>query len=151
MRGRFNGGTPSRGLSVASPPAPGSCDPTLRLYPHGVLQRIVIYTTASSMGERLSERRRIAIIQREIPHYRIRFFAAVDAEARRHEYSVTLYSGTEFPANTSLPFSHRRVEIRYVAGGTGGPYWMKHLDSALAGSGIIIAPHRLGSERDGHA
>jgi len=91
----------------------------------------------------LSGLHRLAIIQREIPHYRIPFFSALQTEAQRHGLTQTVYSGTSFDTPSTLPFTHRCLPVRYLSGGATGPCWMSGLADELAGSDIVVAPHEL--------
>ena len=84
----------------------------------------------------------IALIQRHVPHYRIPLFSALEIEARRRGYQMTVFSGAD-RSEKSMPFSHRALPLRYVNHNTRGPGWMLGLEQAVAWSDVIIAPHEL--------
>ncbi|MBX3237151.1 MAG: glycosyltransferase family 4 protein [Nitrospiraceae bacterium] len=86
---------------------------------------------------------RLTIIQREIPHYRIAFFGALQREAQRHGLHLTVYSGTRFDQTVALPFAHRTLPMRYLLGSASGPCWLTGLAGELSGSDIVVAPHEL--------
>ena len=87
----------------------------------------------------MSHVKSIALIQLHIPHYRVPLFAALQAEAARRGYALTVYSGEQQP----MPFSHRKLSLRYLSHDKSGGCWMEGLAEAVAGSDIIIAPHGL--------
>ncbi len=82
----------------------------------------------------------IALIQGHIPHYRIQLFTALQAEAARRGYRLTVYSGDQ-ALPKALPFSHRMFPVRPLGKDTSGAFWIEGLAQAVAGSDIIIAPH----------
>ena len=84
----------------------------------------------------------IAIIQRHIPHYRVEFFSALEAEARRLGYRLAIFSGQD-NCRGRMPFTHRALPMRYMGHHTHGLGWMVGLEQAIAGSGVIVAPHEL--------
>lgn len=88
----------------------------------------------------MSRQKSIALIQGHIPHYRVQLFAALQAEAERRGYRLTVYSA-EQPSSTAMPFSHRMLPAHYLRNNKNGAYWIKGLAEAVAGSDIIIAPH----------
>ncbi|MBA2486883.1 MAG: glycosyltransferase [Nitrospira sp.] len=90
----------------------------------------------------MSHLKPIAIIQRHIPHYRIELFSALEAEARRQGYQLTVFSG-EDDSQETMPFSHRALPMRHLSYNKNGPGWMVGLEEAVAGSDVIVAPHEL--------
>ena len=83
---------------------------------------------------------KVAIIQKNIPHYRGRFFEEVSAQASTMRIDVTLYSAaTEFPEN-ELKFAQRSLPVPQFTKDKNGPFWMKRLTAALKGIDIIVAP-----------
>ena len=84
----------------------------------------------------------IAIIQRHIPHYRVALFSALEAEAQRFGYRLTVFSGHD---NTQqrMPFAHCALPMHHVGFSSQGPGWLAGLEQALAGSDVIVAPHEL--------
>ncbi|MCS6293011.1 MAG: glycosyltransferase family 4 protein [Nitrospira sp.] len=87
--------------------------------------------------------KKVAILQREIPHYRVRFFEEVSAQAFAMGLDVTVYSsGEEFSENTPK-FARRNLSIHRFTRNKKGPFWMKGLTAALNGTDIIVAPQEL--------
>lgn len=88
--------------------------------------------------------RRVSIIQREIPHYRIRFFEELYAQGRLQGLDVRLYAGVAPPQPASqLGFPYAVLPVRALNKKRLSPYWMPGLESAIAGSEIIVAPQEL--------
>lgn len=86
---------------------------------------------------------RVAIIQKHVPHYRIRFFAEVQAQAHDVGMEVTVYSTKAPDSRISGDFQYRVLPIHYLGSSRRGPYWLKGLAQAVKGSDAIIAPHEL--------
>lgn len=84
----------------------------------------------------------IAIIQRHIPHYRVELFSALEVEARRFGYRLTVFSGRDTP-HKEMPFAHCALPMHHVSFSTQGPGWLAGLKEAVAGSDVIVAPHEL--------
>lgn len=88
--------------------------------------------------------RRVSIIQREIPHYRIRFFEELYAQGRLQGLDFRLYAGVAPPQPASpLGFPYAILPVRALNKKRLSPYWMLGLESAIAGSEIIVAPQEL--------
>ncbi len=90
----------------------------------------------------MAQPKSIALIQGHIPHYRVQLFAALQAEAERRGYCLTVYSG-EQASSQAMPFSHRMLPVHYLGNNMNGACWIEGLARAVAGSDIIIAPHGL--------
>jgi glycosyltransferase involved in cell wall biosynthesis len=88
--------------------------------------------------------RRVSIIQREIPHYRVRFFEELYAQGRLQELDIQVYAGMP-PARaaSSAPFPYRVLPVHHVGGMRSGSYWMSGLEKAIAGSDVVVAPQEL--------
>lgn len=84
----------------------------------------------------------IAIIQRHIPHYRIELFSALEAEAHRAGYRLTVFSGRD-NSQKKMPFSHCALPMHHLSLNSHGPGWMAGLEQAVTGSDVIVAPHEL--------
>lgn len=88
--------------------------------------------------------RTVSIIQREIPHYRIRFFEELYAQGRLQELDIQVYAGAPpAQAASSLAFPYCVLPIRYFGKKKSGSYWMYGLGKAIAGSDIVVAPQEL--------
>ena len=88
--------------------------------------------------------RRVSIIQREIPHYRIRFFEELYAQGRSQGLDFRLYAGVAPPQPSSqLGFPYAVLPVRALNKKRLSPYWMPGLERAIAGSEIIVAPQEL--------
>lgn len=88
--------------------------------------------------------RRVSIIQREIPHYRIRFFEELYAQGRSQNLDVRLYTGSTPQQSVSpVGFIYSVIPMRVLSKKRLSPYWMSGLESAIAGSEIIVAPQEL--------
>jgi glycosyltransferase involved in cell wall biosynthesis len=87
---------------------------------------------------------RVAIIQREIPHYRVRFFEELYAQGMSQGYEILVYTATP-PAEISASpvFPYRALPVRYFGKRKTGSYWMCGLEAAIKGSDVIIAPQEL--------
>lgn len=85
----------------------------------------------------------VSIIQREIPHYRIRFFEELSEQAATLGLAVTVHSAASGELGSGSKFAHRTFSARRLSRSTNGPLWITGLTAALAGSDIIIAPHEL--------
>lgn len=85
----------------------------------------------------------VSIIQREIPHYRIRFFEELFDQAAKLGLAVTVYSVASGEPGSGSMFAHRTLPARRLSRNKNGPLWITALTAALAGSDIIIAPQEL--------
>jgi len=88
--------------------------------------------------------RRVSIIQREIPHYRVRFFEELYTQGRLQGLDIEVYAGTP-PAQTtsSKAFPYRVLPVRQFGKRTSGSSWMSGLEKAITGSDIVVAPQEL--------
>ena len=88
--------------------------------------------------------RKVSIIQREIPHYRVRFFEELYAQGRLQELDIQVYAGAPPPQAASSPaFPYRVLPVRYFGKNKSDSYWMDGLEQAIAGSDIVVAPQEL--------
>jgi L-malate glycosyltransferase len=88
--------------------------------------------------------RTVSIIQREIPHYRVRFFEELYAQGRLQELDIQVYAGAPPPQAASSPaFPYRVLPVRYFGKNKSDSYWMYGLEQAIAGSDIVVAPQEL--------
>lgn len=86
---------------------------------------------------------KVAILQRDIPHYRIRFFEEVAAQASATGMDVILYSAETSARNAAYKFAHKSLPVHLFTKSKNGPFWMKGLTAALKGSDVIVAPQEL--------
>lgn len=86
--------------------------------------------------------RRVSIIQREIPHYRVRFFEELYAQGRAMNFDIHVYAGTS-PGNQSPSFPVHVLPLRPFGRKRTGSYWMCGLELAIAGSDVVVAPQEL--------
>jgi hypothetical protein len=83
--------------------------------------------------------RKVSIIQREIPHYRVRFFEELYAQGRLQELDIQVYTGAPPAlAASSTAFPYRVLPVRYFGKKKAGSYWMHGLEKAIAGSDIVV-------------
>lgn len=88
--------------------------------------------------------RKVSIIQREIPHYRVRFFEELYVQGRLQELDIHVCTGAPPAQVVSSPaFPYRVLPLRYFGTKKSGSYWMHGLEKALAGSDIVVAPQEL--------
>lgn len=88
--------------------------------------------------------RKVSIIQREIPHYRIRFFEELYAQGRLQNLEIRVYTGAPPIQVASSPtFPYRVLPVRYFRKKNSGSCWMHGLEKAIAGSDIVVAPQEL--------
>ena len=88
--------------------------------------------------------RTVSIIQREIPHYRVRFFEELYAQGRLQELDIQVYTGAPPAQAASSPaFPYRVLPVRRFGKKKSGSYWMNALEQAIAGSDIVVAPQEL--------
>ena len=88
--------------------------------------------------------RKVSIIQREIPHYRVRFFEELYTQGRLQGLDIQVYAGTP-PAQvaSSTAFPYRVLPVRQFSKRTSISSWMCGLEKAIAGSDIVVAPQEL--------
>src|SRR5467141_820535 len=88
--------------------------------------------------------RKVSIIQREIPHYRVRFFEELYAQGRLQELDIQVYTGAPPAQATSSPaFPYQVLPVRHFGKMKSGSYWMYGLEKAITGSDIVVAPQEL--------
>ncbi len=88
--------------------------------------------------------RKVSIIQREIPHYRIRFFEELYAQGSLQNLEIQVYTGAPPIQVASSPtFPYRVLPVRYFRKKNSGSCWMHGLEKAIAGSDIVVAPQEL--------
>jgi glycosyltransferase involved in cell wall biosynthesis len=88
--------------------------------------------------------RKVSIIQREIPHYRIRFFEELYAQGRLQNLDFRVYTGAPPTQIASSPnFPYQVLPVRYFSKKSSGSTWMHGLERAIAGSDIVVAPQEL--------
>lgn len=87
--------------------------------------------------------RKVSIIQREIPHYRIRFFEELHAQGRLHDLDIEVYCAVAPARRTSLAVPHRVLAARYFGKMKSSSYWLHGLEGEIAGSDIVVAPQEL--------
>ncbi len=83
---------------------------------------------------------KVAIIQREIPHYRGAFFEKLCELAKVSGLNITVYCGWKYEEKDPRTFQYR---ILPMVGKVHGFSWLVGLRRALKGSDIIIASHEL--------
>ena len=60
--------------------------------------------------------RTVSIIQREIPHYRVRFFEELYAQGRLQELDIQVYTGAPPVQTASAPaFPYRVLPVRHFS------------------------------------
>jgi glycosyltransferase involved in cell wall biosynthesis len=92
-------------------------------------------------GRGLRPMQSVSIIQREIPHYRLPFFAQLNARGEREGFRITVFSAAESALSCS-EFHHRPLPSNPIGPGGGG-FWLQGLTEAVAGSDVIVAPQEL--------
>jgi glycosyltransferase involved in cell wall biosynthesis len=88
--------------------------------------------------------RKVSIIQREIPHYRIRFFEELYAQGSLEDFDIRVYTGSP-PAGgiSTTAFPYQVLPVRHFGKKKSSSYWMSALEQAIAGSDIVVAPQEL--------
>jgi glycosyltransferase involved in cell wall biosynthesis len=86
--------------------------------------------------------KKVAIIQREIPHYRVRFFEELYIQGRASNLDIHVYTGAP---QTSLwsGFPFHVLSLRYFGNKKTASYWMSGLKEEIEGSDIVVAPQEL--------
>ena len=88
--------------------------------------------------------RKVSIIQREIPHYRVRFFEELYAQGRLQELDIQVYTGApSAQAASSTAFPYQVLPVRHFGKMKSGSCWMYGLEKAIAGSDTVVAPQEL--------
>lgn len=88
--------------------------------------------------------RKVSIIQREIPHYRIRFFEELYAQGRLQDLDIQVYTGAP-PVQEASPiaFPYQVLAVRHFGKMKSVSHWMYGLEQAIAGSDLVVAPQEL--------
>ncbi|MEK6639965.1 MAG: glycosyltransferase [Nitrospirota bacterium] len=88
--------------------------------------------------------RKVSIIQREIPHYRIRFFEELFAQGSLEDLDIRVYTGSP-PERGSLTtaFPYQVLPVRHFGKKKSSSYWMSALEQAITGSDVVVAPQEL--------
>lgn len=87
--------------------------------------------------------RKVSVIQRELPHYRIRFFEELYAQGRLQNLDIQVYCAVSPLQGSPSAFPHRVLPVRYFGKKTSSSYWLHGLEEAIAGSDIVVAPQQL--------
>lgn len=87
--------------------------------------------------------RRVSVIQREIPHYRIRFFEELYAQGRLQDFDVHVYCAMSPTCKFASTFPYSVLPARYFNGMQAGAYWIHGLETAITGSDVVVAPQEL--------
>ena len=91
-----------------------------------------------------SAARPVAIIQREIPHYRIRFFEELYAQGKSEGFEIVVYTAKGPAQNlTRPPFPYRVLPVRLFGKSKSSAYWMRGLETAISGTDVVVAPQEL--------
>lgn len=86
---------------------------------------------------------KVSVIQREIPHYRIRFFEELYAQGRLQNLDIQVICAVLPTQRTSSAFTFRVLPARYFGKAKSSLYWLYGLAEAIAGSDIVVAPQEL--------
>lgn len=86
---------------------------------------------------------KVAIIQKEIPHYRVRFFEEVSAQVSTMRFDATVYSAYRKFLNAAFKFAWQELSICRFKMSTYSSFWMKGMTAALKGIYIIFALQEL--------
>jgi L-malate glycosyltransferase len=88
--------------------------------------------------------RTVSIIQREIPHYRIRFFEELYDQGSLLGLNIRVYTGTPPAQNaSSTTFPCHVLPLRHFGNIRSGSNWIYGLEKAIAGSDVVVAPQEL--------
>lgn len=88
--------------------------------------------------------RKVSIIQREIPHYRIRFFEELYAQGRLQNLEIQVYTGAPPIQVASSPtFPYQVLALHHFGKKKSSSYWMNALEHAITGSDVVVAPQEL--------
>lgn len=87
--------------------------------------------------------RKVSVIQREIPHYRIRFFEELYAQGRLQNLDIQVICAVPPTQRISSDFTFRVLPARYFGKSKSSPYWLYGLAEVIAGSDIVVAPQEL--------
>lgn len=86
---------------------------------------------------------KVAIIQREIPHYRMAFFERLSQQGKESGLDITVYSGLKYKEGSPPTFQSRIIPMVLLAGKAKGPYWLAGLRQEIKESDIVVMPHEL--------
>jgi glycosyltransferase involved in cell wall biosynthesis len=87
--------------------------------------------------------RKVSVIQRELPHYRIRFFEALYAQGKSQHLDIQVYCAVGPLQRSPLAFPYRVLPVSYFGKKTSSSYWLHGLEEAIIGSDIVVAPQEL--------
>lgn len=87
--------------------------------------------------------RKVSVIQREIPHYRIRFFEELYAQGKGQDLDIHVYCAVPPLHNFSFAFPCHVLQARYFSRSNSSAYWLHGLDNSIAGSDVVVAPQQL--------
>lgn len=91
-----------------------------------------------------SAARTVAIIQREIPHYRIRFFEELYAQGKSEGFEIVVYTARDPAQSLTRPaFPYRVLPVRLFGKSKSSAYWMRGLETAISGTDVVVAPQEL--------
>lgn len=108
------------------------------------LFKVVVIVSIAAFTEKQAFMQSVSIIQREIPHYRVRFFEELYAQGQAQELNIIVY--TAFPPahqNNSQTFPYRVLPAKFFGKDKSSAYWMYELEASVTGSDIVIAPQEL--------
>jgi len=86
---------------------------------------------------------RVSIIQREIPHYRVRFFEELYAQGRLQDLDIHVYCAVPPAQRTTCSFPYRVHAVRHIGAGRQSAYRLLGLEKVITGSDVIVAPQEL--------
>ena len=87
--------------------------------------------------------RTVAIIQREIPHYRVRFFEELYAQGKSQGFEIVVCTAA-LAVQTAIPaFPYRILPVLKFSKVESCSIWMRGLETAISGSDIVVAPQEL--------
>lgn len=86
---------------------------------------------------------RVSIIQREIPHYRVRFFEELYAQGRLQDLDIHVYCAVPPAQGTPCSFPYRVLAVRHIGAGRQSAYRLLDLEKVIAGSDVVVAPQEL--------
>ncbi|WP_447603190.1 glycosyltransferase family 4 protein [Nitrospira sp. Nam80] len=88
--------------------------------------------------------RTVSIIQREIPHYRVRLFEELYAQGQSQGLDIKVYTAAPPPnSQTSPDFPYCVLPVRRFGNSKSSSYWIYGLKKAILGSDIVVAPQEL--------
>ena len=90
-----------------------------------------------------SDMQKVSVIQREIPHYRIRFIEELCAQGRLQNLDIQVICAVPPTQRASSSFTFRVLPARYFGKAKSSSYWLYGLADAITGSDIVVAPQEL--------